>query len=251
MHNKREKKTCVRAHTGTVDRLFVWKRERGSMCMCVHFSMYVNAVTIHSISFFYLLWGHHHRHSNRMVVVAILSSYSYSSGNQLLVIGAIFFSLVLYPFWFYYLLWIKEKRTPRSGNAQTSMRPPVNRISISNATLCLCAVKVINTHMRDVEGNRFLFDYNTLLSVRWTDGRTKWKKSEREREREKWKIEVEHEHVQIWHEVIIHRALLKMIMCICASAHLLLLFLLLSHWIGTIDMYTSRNNDHHHRNDED
>jgi hypothetical protein len=59
--------------------------------VCVHFSMYVNAVTIHSISFFfYLLGGHHHQHSNNTVVVAILSSYSYSSGNQLRVVGAIF-----------------------------------------------------------------------------------------------------------------------------------------------------------------
>jgi len=35
------------------------------------------------------------------------------------------------------------------------MRPMVNRISISNVQLYICAVKVINTHMRDVEGNRF------------------------------------------------------------------------------------------------
>jgi hypothetical protein len=91
------RKACVRSHTGTVDRFFLFEKESENMCgrVCVHFSMYVNAVTIHSISFFFMLRGHHHHHSNNMVVVAILSSYSYSSGNQLRVVGAIFSSHAL------------------------------------------------------------------------------------------------------------------------------------------------------------
>jgi hypothetical protein len=50
---------------------------------CCHYSLDL-------LGFFYLLGGHHHHHSNNMVVVAILSSYSYSSGNQLRVVEAIF-----------------------------------------------------------------------------------------------------------------------------------------------------------------
>jgi hypothetical protein len=146
--------------------IFLFEKEREYVLLggCSLFYVYMYAVTIRSISFFfYLLAGHHHHHLNSRVVVAILSSYSYSSGNQLRVVGAIFppmFSFDLLfsiAFWFYYLPWIKEKRTPRSGSTQTSMRLMVNRISISNVPSCMCAVKVINTHMRDVEGNRFFF----------------------------------------------------------------------------------------------
>lgn len=83
------------------------------VCMCSLFYVYMNAVTIHSISFFFLcLLGGHHNHIIQVVVmvVAIRSSfsYSYSSSNQLRVVGAIFppiFSLYSLSsfFWFYYL----------------------------------------------------------------------------------------------------------------------------------------------------
>ncbi len=56
--------------------------------------------------FFYMLGGHHHYYSNSLLVVAILSSYSYSSGNQLCVVGAIFSPMALLfsiAFWFSYL----------------------------------------------------------------------------------------------------------------------------------------------------
>ena len=64
--------------------LFLFEKERVYM-----FTLFLSSL---------LLSGHHH--TNSMVVVAILSSYSYSSGNQLGVVEAIFilFALILYCF---------------------------------------------------------------------------------------------------------------------------------------------------------
>ena len=79
--------------------------------------MYV-CVCTHSFLSYLLLIGHHH--FTCMVVMAILSSYSYSSGNQLRVVAAIFplYALILYRA---FCPKIKKKRNAKKRKCTTTI----------------------------------------------------------------------------------------------------------------------------------
>jgi hypothetical protein len=66
----------------------------------------------------------------------------------------------------------------------------VNRISISNIQLYVRVVKVISTHMHNVEGNRFILLQHATVSQmdRWTNRLEGIRKAERERERMRQKM---------------------------------------------------------------
>ena len=151
-HNMREKesKKNVRSitHRNCWSIFFVWKREEEYTYTCVcGWCVYVNVVTTHSISLFFTRFEG--TNTTRIIwwwlfsrLILILLVISFVSLRLFFLPCSLSFALLILSiaFWFYYLPWIKEKRTPRSGNAQTSMRPMVNRISISNSQLCMCVL---------------------------------------------------------------------------------------------------------------